>query len=517
MKQLKWQKECLEQWEANGFKGIVNAVTGSGKTFLALCAVKMLMDMDDPRPLKIKIVVPKTFLLYQWRNELIEFFEIPRESIGFYSGEHKTKDDCKFMIYVINSARYSLARHIVRDIKSGERVLLIADECHHYSSEENSKIFDFIHYVSYNAPYYTLGLSATPYGKRYNEILVPALGDEIYHYTILHALKENVISKFIVFNVSVPFNWVEADEYEELSNRLTNALNRLKRVVPTLYIDNGQDLFMRLENIIKNAEPNIAKLARQVLSLSIRRKELVYLAKHKLDCVTDIVSSVDKSDNVIIFSERIETAEEIYKRLLKLDPNNVGLYHSKISKDQRKNLLRQFENNEIKVLVSCKTLDEGLNIPEADVGIIVSTTGSRRQRIQRLGRILRKKHNDRSAKLYYLFVRNTTDEEGVLEELTRDSLNESMNVVNVRYNENNGAFFNAHFKELVATAVSEMSNNNHDTRLIGEFLHHAKTGLLTGEWLLNEDVCVKKIESATNKAEKNYYIAMLMLIKARSR
>jgi len=143
MELLSWQVECLKQWETHLFRGIVNAVTGSGKTILALSAVKMLSEAEDDRPLRVKIVVPKVFLLHQWRNAISGFLDVPRESIGFFSGAQKTSAPCKFMIYVINSARYTLARHIVRDIESGDRVLLIADECHHYGSEENSKIFDF--------------------------------------------------------------------------------------------------------------------------------------------------------------------------------------------------------------------------------------------------------------------------------------------------------------------------------------------------------------------------------------
>jgi len=87
------------------------------------------------------------------------------KDIGLYCGACKDLPTRKYMIYVVNSARYTLSRHILADYQSAYPVLLIADECHHYGSPENSRIFDFLSLISPQdqaTAYYALGLSATP-------------------------------------------------------------------------------------------------------------------------------------------------------------------------------------------------------------------------------------------------------------------------------------------------------------------------------------------------------------------
>ncbi|MCL1981843.1 MAG: DEAD/DEAH box helicase [Clostridiales bacterium] len=513
---LKWQEECLKLWEANQYRGIVNAVTGSGKTVLALSAAKLLFDADDSRPLKVKIVVPKIFLTYQWHGAICDFLNVPRSDIGFYFGTSKTQPHRKFMIYVINSARYSLARHITEDISKGDRVLLVADECHHYGAKENSKIFDFIDYVPKGAPYYTIGLSATPYSKKYNEILVPSLGKEIYEYTFAKALTEDVISKFSVFNISVDFDKDEAEEYEELTDKLKVAMSRLKSSCPVLHLASGDEFFAILEDIINTADSQTAELARIVLTLIYLRKELVYLARYRIDCVLDIVRRASKADKILIFSERIETAETIYGKLASACPGEAGIYHSEIPPDVRKNTLRRFEDCETRILVSCKTLDEGLNITEVDVGIVVSSTGSRRQRIQRLGRVLRKKQNGRAARVYYLFVRSASEDRGLLSEMAGSSTSGQMNVVNLSYDEKSREFVNAAYQELVRSVVYDMTKKGCRDELTSEFLRNAELGLLSGDWLISESECLEKLKSAPSKSERNYYVAMLLLVRKRS-
>jgi superfamily II DNA or RNA helicase len=131
-----WQAECLDIWVQNGCRGIVSAVTGSGKTILALAAFQKLKTAID-QELRVKIVVPQTFLAYQWREEIRRNLKASSTEIGLYYGKRKDTGR-KYAIYVVNSARYSLARHLMFDLTSGYAVLLVADECHHYGSPENN-------------------------------------------------------------------------------------------------------------------------------------------------------------------------------------------------------------------------------------------------------------------------------------------------------------------------------------------------------------------------------------------
>ena len=88
MQLYEWQSDCLNLWARNGYRGIVKAVTGSGKTFLALSAVRRLESESD-QELCVKIVVPQTFLGSQWREEIKRVLGVKTRDIGVYSGVRK--------------------------------------------------------------------------------------------------------------------------------------------------------------------------------------------------------------------------------------------------------------------------------------------------------------------------------------------------------------------------------------------------------------------------------------------
>ena len=511
---LPWQEACLSAWEKNGFTGITHVLTGAGKTVLALAAMEMLLGTFG-KNLKVKIVVPKTFLMYQWHAAMRLELDIKRDDIGFFSGSHKSEGEKAVMLYVINSARHNMARHVVEDAKKGNSVFLIADECHHYGSDANSEIFGYAPHLPDGANVYTLGLSATPWCQNYNEVLVPALGAEIYRFGFMDALKADVINKFALFNVRLSFCKDERAMYDELSDRIALALHKLNELGVTIGGGTGYSFFAELEDIIQYGDPEASELAKTIFMLTMQRKEIVYRAKFRIDAVIELMRRIPKTSKVIIFGERIETAEEIYKRLCRTYHNEVGLYHSKIPKQLGVQTLRQFEDSEIRILVSCKTLDEGLNVAATDVGIVVSSTGSRRQRVQRLGRVLRKKAGRKSSYFYYLYVGDTTEQEELLREMLRPEFDRLVNRIDVNFDENSGLFENHLYGELEDAVVFDMINKGHTPEEVVEFLRNADLGLLTEDWLMPDAECEKRFVNVNEKNLRNYYAAMLLIIRAR--
>ena len=512
---LSWQTSCLEAWESSGFRGIANVVTGAGKTILAVAAIKRLFEVVGSDT-KIKIVVPKNFLMYQWHLALREELNIQREEIGFFSGVHKSKPNKKIMIYVINSARNVLARHIVEDAKNGNKVFLIADECHHYGSNVNARIFGYVPFLPNKFIVYTLGLSATPWCVNYNEVLVPALGDEIYRFGFLAALNAGIISKFTLFNIEVPFEQPERMAYDQLTNQLSIALNNLNKLYPSISSKSSHLFFSALEDIIKNGDPEAADLAKTAFLITLQRKEVIYHASNRINAVLELVRRIPKSSKIIIFGERIETADEINKLLCKTYHNEVGLYHSQVPKPLAIEALRRFENGDIRILITCKTLDEGLNIAETNVGIVVSSTGSRRQRVQRLGRVLRKKSGGNPAYFYYLYIGDTAEENELLKEINRREYDRLINRIDLKFNVESGSFINNRYVELEDAGVQSMlANGNTDDEIV-EFLRNADKGSLTEDWLMSEELCIEKLNAASEKKERNYYISMLLLIRCNS-
>ena len=130
MKLYQWQENCLRAWEEHDFRGIVNVITGAGKTVFALAAIERLQERYSD--LKIRIVVPTIPLASQWKQTLLKRAKEEKEIPGFYGGMRKDRADRKIMIYIVNSARTALSRHLRAEVAVGEHVLLICDECHHY-------------------------------------------------------------------------------------------------------------------------------------------------------------------------------------------------------------------------------------------------------------------------------------------------------------------------------------------------------------------------------------------------
>jgi superfamily II DNA or RNA helicase len=504
-----WQAECLDAWAKNQFRGIVNVATGAGKTVLAIAAVPALEKTVGE--VSVKIIVPQTFLVRQWYGALTSAAGISRNDIGVYSGSHKSGPGKKYMIYVINSARYSFARHMLED--HSNQVFIIADECHHYGAEENSRIFDFVKLSACPGRYYTLGLSATPYSKHFNDVLVPFLGNEIYRFDFIDALNAGILSGFSLLNISIHFSPDERGEYEELTNKLSVSLRRLREHCPELYMHNSGSFFARLESIAKgHALPEIRELASMVSVLAFTRKETVHMARERIECVTALVKLLGESPKIIIFGERIETADAIYGEIEQIMPGEAGVYHSGVHESVRKVKLRDFEDGRLRILVSCKTLDEGLNVSDADVGIVVSSTSAERQRIQRLGRILRKK--DRQARFFYLYVKETMEAEEVFSDIT-GRLRDTVPIVDLEYSEGN--FVNDYYKTIAEEAASEAVYKGWGADKIAEFERNVRLGSVCVDWLADEPACRNEIASSSALRRRNYYSAMLMLIKARGR
>ncbi len=514
-----WQEECLDIWFDNQCKGVVNVVTGAGKTILALGAIARLeyIHQKPSSALKIKIIVPKVFLANQWVKSLQDDLAVSRDDIGVYSGVHKDPPSRKYMIYVVNSARATLAQQILSDYHQGSTILLIADECHHYCSPENSRIFDFIAQIPSQGQatrYYALGLSATPETATFNETLLPALGPEIYKYSFVEALNADIISPFAIFNIKLNFTPDEKYQYLDLSELLTRALERLMHRCPFLKGLNRVRYFANLEQLAQSSEDTfIAALARSVLMLANKRKDLVYRAESRISCVNNLVTLLPRSSKILIFCERIAVANTIYEQLQYLFPEQVGRYHSEMDEWSRKEILRKYHNAHIRILVSCRALDEGLNVPSTDIGIIASSTSSTRQRIQRLGRILRQSGIKHTAKLYYLYIGASNEEKDLLAEISRD-LAGIIPILDLEYDQDRQTFFHSSYQALVDQVIAYTLHKGWSTKIIVEITKNLERGKLGCDWWLSEQNCRLKIQNAPSRSERNYWVSMYLLVQA---
>lgn len=507
-----WQEQCLKQWHKNNFHGIVNVVTGGGKTYLALAAAKQLAEQVGRSQLRIKIVVPTAALLTQWTMAIVDFFDgsISRRDIGLCYGGHRDTPDRLFVIYVINSARYCVARHILKDMKDGFTAFLIADECHRYTGSENQKIFDFLPFVgTCPGQYASLGLSATPGLERpeHASVLIPALGREIFRYGLKEAEQEDTLCPYAAFHIALSFQAEERMEYEEASDRLVRLFRTLLSKYPSLKGVRGSQFFGALCRIAGD-NGKYAYLARQYLSTSFKRKHLTSDAKSRISCVLKLIGLLDGRSRIIIFGERMEQADILYKELDLRYPNQAARCHSGMDPSARKLALERFRDGEVRILITCRALDEGFNVPSANVGIVMSSTSANRQRIQRLGRILRRYEGKEISSLYYLYVAESSEEASYF------PVDASMvTACELSYHWEDDTFSHPFYEKRVRAAMRRFQRKNPDAVLLAEAESCFSRGIVRADWLMGEAYCGKRIQVAKTAAERNYWICMKQIAK----
>lgn len=366
-----WQAEALKRWLSRR-RGVVSVVTGGGKTLFALqCFAAFRADISSAR---LAVIVPTIALLDQWTVALQVDLGVSPADIGTYSGEGRPGHPGVVNVLVMNTAR-----GLMPSITADGPWMLVVDECHRSGSPENAKVLE----GNFAA---VLGLSATPqrqFDDGFERFVEPRLGGVIYEYDHAAARRDGVIAAFEVHNIHFQLTNVEEKEYAKLSQRLAIRLQA---------VGGAMD------------DPIVASLIRLRTSVSLHARWRV---------PTAIAALRRMSGKAIVFHERIAAAEAINESLSKSD-RRPTIYHSRVYGPTRRERLRLFRAGVYDTLVTCRALDEGLNVPDASLAMIVASTTSRRQRIQRLGRVLRATGPDKQAVVASLYA--TPSEEKQLRE-----------------------------------------------------------------------------------------------------
>lgn len=358
-----WQERALAEWLNAGRRGICAVVTGAGKTLFAeMC----IMDFSSTSPgACIVVIVPTQALLDQWYVSLREDLGILPQELATFSGEGKATSPARINILVLNTAR-EWARRLTTHVSG----LLIVDECHRAASPMNAEAL----VGNYSC---ALGLSATPrrdYDQGLDEYLVPVLGPVIFRYDYADARAEGTITPFRIVNVHFSLTATERRRYDHLSRQIALAIRRAQG-------DLADDTVRML----------LSKRAKVYGGASVR----VPLAARLVDDL--------RGERVLVFHENVAAADELLS-LLRKRRHEATIYHSQLSPALRRDNLRLFRRGAFDVLICCRALDEGMNIPETTAAVIASSTASSRQRIQRLGRVLRPARGKTAAVIYTLYA-----------------------------------------------------------------------------------------------------------------
>ncbi len=501
-----WQKACLQAWEKNSYRGIVNVVTGAGKTVFALAAIDRLIQKEPD--LQIKVVVPTIPLARQWKEALLHHATSEEWRPGFFGGGVQDDPGRRVMIYIVNSARDSISGHIRRDLSLGKHILLICDECHHYQSRENRKIFAFTKDMGERESLYRcIGLSATPFGTNNDQVLIQAMGKEIFRYDYNTAAEDGVISPFMVCEISASFLPKELEQYDALSLEITILLRKLFRAHPFLKNLSRTAFLKAVTKMANEADMDPSEPAAALLIKMYERKEITNLAMARIWCALSILENLPSSDRVLVFCERIEQAKILKNYLQRRFGNCCEAYHSEMTKEARSRSMAAFRDHQVRILVSCKCLDEGIDVPEANVAIVLSSTSVSRQRVQRLGRVIRRADQKDAACLYYIYIRESTDDAAYLQEL------ENCETFSLRYYTSEKVFSNDLYEYAAACLVKKGKEASLTGEEIAEIRRCIQEGLVRADVLLPDAVQKRNQKAAGTVHEKNYWNVMRKLGK----
>jgi superfamily II DNA or RNA helicase len=511
----RWQEDCLAKWLENGSRGIVRVATGAGKTLLALAAAHHLAARKKAAPLKVKIIVPKVFLAAQWRADIMEFLGASRKDVGLFCGTVKETEDKPFMIYVLNTARRCVSRHILRDTDAGASVLLICDECHHFCSAENAHVFDFLPHIPQER-YFALGLSATPESDHYDEILVPALGKEICRYELPDATRDRIVADCAFFHVAVDFTPFERADYRDFSDKILALSSKLTKLCPALR-GMPHNLYLKELSRLRKQGGDEGELARILLLLFMQRKEVSHKARMRTLCGMEIVRRLMPDHRTILFTERIETADILLAMLRKAFPGQIDRYHSLMGAAEKARALDRYRTGESRVIVCCHALDEGLNVPETDAGVILSVGSGMRQRIQRVGRVLRRGNAERLKKIYYLYISDSVETTELLysEYPARDASGFGAGAYRLRYSETEGLLPDPDYGDLADRVTAYLTRQGASERHLANAAGHLDRGAVRTDFLLSETDCAER-RKRTRGDERDYWTAMLLMARMRA-
>lgn len=359
-----FQSEALEAWTRARGRGVVVLPTGAGKSHVALLAI-------DAKRRSALVVAPTLDLVRQWYDLLRSSFGVEVGLVG--GGEH----DVRPLTATTYDSAYIHMEHL------GARFgLVVFDECHHLPGASYALAAELC-----LAPY-RLGLTATPERADGREAaLTTLIGPVVYRKEILE-LSGSYLAEYETVRLEVELSQSERREYDA------------ERAV---YVG-----FVRAQGI-RMSKPNgwsefIQRAARsadgqRALKAYRRQREIAFAAPAKLDYVEHLLD-LHRAERTLIFTQDNATAYEVSRRFL------VPVITHQTKVRERSRILERFSRGEYGVVATSKVLNEGVDVPEASVAIVLSGSGSVREHVQRLGRILRRQ-GDKRAVLYELVTART--------------------------------------------------------------------------------------------------------------
>ncbi len=362
-----YQSEAIVSWLRQDGRGVIVLPTGAGKTVVALMAIERLA-------VRTLVIVPTIELLTQWRATIIERLGLPEERVGIIGGGQRLLRD-------ITVITYDSAAMPTRRLDGFG--LLIVDEAHHLPADHYRQIVKKV-----GAPY-RLGLSATPerLDGRHRD-LDTLIGPVAFHKLPAELARDRHIAEYVERRLFVNLSPEEQGRYDLLMAQFRWYLAK-NRIAP------GPDFYGEL---VRRAGSDPA--ARQAMQSHHQARMIALNADAKIATIADLLGQ-HRTDKVIIFSEYNALVDVASRRLL------LPSITYRTEAAERRAILDGFREGRYSKIVTGRVLNEGVDVPDANVAIVASGSSATREYIQRLGRILRPKPTQ--ATLYELITRKTSE------------------------------------------------------------------------------------------------------------
>ncbi len=431
-----YQIKAFKAWAKNEQKGIFAMATGTGKTVTSLnCLLEIYNRYNYYKAL---ILVPTITLVDQWADECKKFNfnrvikvhsqSLWRDEIGSIITSERLSEDVTESYIVISTYASYIRKNVFSELNQlSPKTLMIADEAHNMGSQSLLKLLPDVRQLR------RIGLSATP-ERQYDEegnIAIQKFFNNTEGYTFEYTMKEaidnDVLCRYYYYPHIVKLTDLEMDEYRELSEKIA-------------YFYNANNDSFNSDEILT--------------SLLLKRKRIIHKAINKKEKFFEILrehykqkgslrytliyvpegsepNEYGESDQFICNDKTMDDLESIqlidaYTRIVRDIDSQVTVRKFTASSENRDELLDSFASGDLHVLTSMKCLDEGVDVPRAELAVFSASTGNPRQFVQRRGRILRKHKDKKYAYIHDLVVVPEVSSENNSYKMERNILREEL-------------------------------------------------------------------------------------------
>ena len=439
---LEWQEAALKSWASHGRQGLVAAATGTGKSRLGTAAI--LEAYEDGLP--VVLLSHRLAIKGQWKkDELaaldtrdIHGFEVPKEMRFFELGKNVQELSCEDHYNVVNPPKakpFSVLIALDKSLANRKHLLpsqqepglLVADEVHQFNDPTGKVILE----GNFDR---RIGLSATISGYDDYGLLGYFGGSKVVDYPIYKATRDKIISEYNLLTIRTTYTpvagfggnsqFVDLDKEGkpevtwkdlEMADRNVQSAYDLLLNSEHFLLDQSHDFEAQVEEIILRKDTNLLDLARRYIREKKAYESVLRKFQIEADPLELLARKIEAVGKTLIFSNS-KVQGKYYRDTLTKRGLSVGYIDSDTEQLQRGNLFGELQENRIKALISPQILDEGVNLPNARIGLFLgngtNVGSSYRQTIQRMGRVLRKKENSERALLILVVGKRTREDPG---------------------------------------------------------------------------------------------------------